>query len=170
MRTFVSILFFVTLPLGFLFAQENARARFVKERLHFVEFQNYQERAGIDGETRARAKEIFVRSYNRYLAAIVRLEDIADRVESRIRYIESTGQDASRLRIKLASSRLLLQEAAENLKRMQGRFENIFANDFPARDARALSKDIGGEVEAKIERAHRGLIELVFINNHAAGN
>jgi len=166
MRTFVAILFFVTVPLGFLFAQENARARFVKERLQFVEFQNYQERAGVDGETRARSKEIFILTSNRHLAAILRLEDIASRIESALRVRDAAGDDTVSTRLKLAAARVLIGESRDGLERAKNGFENMFSSASSTQVAREISRIFREDIQYKLQRAHRMLIEI-SISDHA---
>ena len=167
MRTFVAVLFFVTVPLGFLFAQENARARFVKERLHFVEFQNYQERAGIDGETRARAKELFVLTSNRHLAAVLRLENIASRIENALRVRDAAGDDTASTRLKLAAARVLISESRDGLERAKNGFENIFSTASLTQGAREVSRIFREDIQYKLQRAHRMLIEI-SISDHAS--
>lgn len=160
----LAVLSLWVLPLFLFAATESPRARFMRERLQFIEFRDYKENPAVSSTMRARAKEFFVRIHNRRLAAIARLEDIAGRIESRIGKIEASGGDMTRFRLKLASTRMLLQNAGVSLQNFQVRFENIFAGAAPAREVRTLAKDIESNVDSNIENARRGFIEFMFMN------
>ena len=161
MRIAIGFWLILLVPVLAIAMAESPRARYDRERLRYIEFQNYSEKVGVSAQSRARAKELFVRAHNRHLAAIIRLEQIADRIEGRIITLEASGENVTQLRLKLASLRTLLQEARAGLDASKEQFENIKPSSI---------QELSGSVKPKVEQAHRGLIQLIFLNNHASEN
>lgn len=157
--------FVVVFVLAFTaYAAEDIHARYAQERLLFLDVQapdgQFVQNNLPEAETRSAIKKAFIRGYNKNSAALLRLEYIAHRAESRIREDANTNEDLTR---KLASVELDLRDARSARDAMLKHFEQVFGAEDAAQAYRDIRMNDENMMLLKMKNAHRGLVELAAL-------
>ncbi|MEK7150849.1 MAG: hypothetical protein AAB783_01485 [Patescibacteria group bacterium] len=145
-------------------AASSVRDIFLKERKRFFELPG-AEQLGV--EKRVILKEAFRRTFERSLAALLRLENISSRLKKYEVKKEIDKDSLEKAFSKIAAADQSLLNARSAISRMVIDFENIFdtneSSDDPASAFRELRYSFGAEGVLELQAAHTALVEATLL-------
>ncbi len=145
-------------------AESGVRDRFLKERRKFFELVGSEQ---LGPDKRIILKESFRRTFERSLAALLRLENISSRLK---KYEVKQGIDEDSFQkafVKIAVADRSLLNARSAINKMVVDFENIFAVkkslDDSASALRELRYSFGANGISELQAAHTALVEATLL-------
>lgn len=116
-----------------------------------------------------RGVEMRVRNYLKYMsnmltrmtAAIERLNNLADRIESRIEKSEAEGQDLTQAKNLLAEARTKIEDASAKLTTVSQNYQEILTGENLTEEF-ARIRELVHNLRNTIQEAHQALVEVVI--------
>lgn len=155
---FVSVVFLLSCTAGILVAragENDLEKLFRQEQVRFIDFTIVTDAKDSEStmQARSRLKSSFVLTHNRLIASIIRLEDIISRVDV---------VDGEEGKERLEDARSELREAREALKISRADFEEMFLSNNLQDALNNIQTDIDSNIIARLQNAHKILVELIL--------
>lgn len=105
-------------------------------------------------------EKFFNKMAEKFEAAIKRLDDLGDRIDSRLNKAEANGKDVKALRDQLAKARGKIQDAQKALADAKAKYtEAAKSTDFKASFAKV--RELVKGVERQVKEAHQALVDVI---------
>lgn len=124
-----------------------------KERVEALKKKISEERA-------KRIEAFFSTMVRKFEAAISRLRDLGDRIDSRLDKFEDAGKDVVALRASLDKARVVIDDAESALDRAKEEFNSFATSDNPQEYFKKV-KEVASSVAQKVKDAHKALVDVI---------
>jgi hypothetical protein len=167
---FISFVVLVSCAAGIVAvrARENDLEKlFRQEQARFIDFKIGPNTKYIGSmKTRAPLKISFILVHNRLEASILRLENIASRVDGHIVEQGAKGTGIRDGKERLEDARAELRESKESLKTARADFEEVFLSNNPQDALDTIQEEINNNVIARLQNAHKIIVGLILDLKH----
>lgn len=114
----------------------------------------------VDAKRKAQIKQIAERTIKRLSAAVLRLEKLSDRLESRLDKLSAGGVDVSKSKELLAAARAKIAEAKAGIDEAKAEIETALSSESP-KEAFQKVREITGAANEKLKEAHKALVSAI---------